>query len=64
MKPAHEIGGPTELNRLFEEAIRCLEGADLPGANAALKKAHAEVVSTGDATTGAPRTGNGSEDRG
>ncbi len=35
---------PTELGRLFEEAIRCLKGMDFPGANAALKKAHAEAA--------------------
>lgn len=38
-------GVPTELGRLLEEALGCLEDMDLPGANAALRKAHAEAAS-------------------
>lgn len=64
MKPAREAdGGATELGRLFEEAIRCLKSTDLPGANAALKKAHAEAA-FGRNAAGPRKTANGSEDRG
>ncbi len=45
MKPAGEINaGTAKLGRLFEEALRCLASTDLDGANAALKKAHAEAA--------------------
>lgn len=37
-------GGTAKLGRLFEEALRCLAGTDLEGANAALKKAHVEAA--------------------
>lgn len=47
-KPANEDAArPTEIGRLFEEAIRCLKGMDFPGANAALRKAHAEAAKPG-----------------
>jgi hypothetical protein len=38
-------GVPTEMGRLIEEALRCLEGTDLRGANAALEKACTEAAS-------------------
>ena len=38
-------GVPTELGRLIEGALRCLEDTDLRGANAALEKACAEAAS-------------------
>ncbi len=45
MKPASGIDdGGAKLGRLFEEALRCLASTDLDGANAALKKAHAEAA--------------------
>lgn len=45
MKPVSEIDDrAAELGRLFEEALRCLASTDLDGANAALKKAHAEAA--------------------
>jgi hypothetical protein len=69
-------GAPTELGRLIEEAIRCLEGTDLRSANAALEKACTEAASPRKdaglsinlgADDGAPRrsqeTRKGSEDR-
>ena len=44
MKPARGIyDDPTELDRLLEEALRCLKGTDLHGANAALERAVVEV---------------------
>lgn len=56
---------PAELGRLLEEAIRCLDSTDLPGANAALKKAHAEAVSHGGRRgAGGHETGKEIEDRG
>lgn len=75
MKPASEIDDrAAELGRLFEEALRCLASTDLDGANAALKKAHAEAaLARGDAETPrfvsvddgvAHETGNEIEDRG
>lgn len=77
MKPAHETGCPAKLGLLIEEALKCLKSTDLPGANAALKKAHAEaalsrldtpsslpVVTKDGAVPGAGRTGDGAEDRG
>lgn len=57
-------GGPTELGRLLEEALRCLESTDLYGANAAVKRAHAEAASPGVAAPGDHETGKKSEDRG
>ena len=45
MKPSLENdNGPMEISRIFEEAIRCLKDMDLAGANAALKKVHAEAA--------------------
>ena len=45
MKSAGGTGGGTvKLGCLFEEALRCLASTDLDGANAALKKAHAEAA--------------------
>lgn len=71
MKPVREgaeprvDNDPVELGRLLEEAIRCLECTDLSGANAALKKAHAEVASTGfGAAPGGRETVAEFEDRG
>jgi hypothetical protein len=40
---------PTELSRLIEEALRCLEGTDFHGASVALQKACAEAASSCDA---------------
>lgn len=59
--------GPTKLSLLFEEAIRCLDGTDLPGANAALKRAYAEAAKPmgyAGAAPGARKMRNGSEDWG
>jgi hypothetical protein len=42
--PTHSV--PKELDRLIEEALRCLEGTDLHGASAALEKACAEAASS------------------
>ena len=71
MKPARESAesgvdnNPTELVRLLGNAIRCLDNTDLPGANAALKKALAGAASPGSGTAqGVPQPGTGSEDRG
>ena len=38
-----------ELDRLIEEALRCLEDTDLHGASAAVEKACAEAASSCDA---------------
>jgi hypothetical protein len=55
LKPAREsFDVPTELGRLIDEALRCLEGTDLHGANAALAEACAEAASSSDAA-GLPR---------
>ena len=64
-QPASEDAArPTEIGRLFEEAIRCLKGMDFPGANAALKKAHAEAAKPGRHDGGGSgRMGNEPEDR-
>lgn len=54
--------GLTELRRLFDEALRCLESTDLPGANTALKKAYVEAASWRRGTTKrqeSPRIGGG-----
>ena len=63
--------GPTELDRLLEEAVRCIEALDLTGANAALRKAHAEAASPRDdadtgeeAVPGGRATAGDSGDRG
>ncbi len=75
MKPAREKrdNSSTELNRLFGEALRCLESTDLPGANAALERVLAEASFPRNAAEltgyvvaapGAHETGNESEDRG
>jgi hypothetical protein len=40
--------GYAELDRLLKQAIRCLEGTDLRGANEALKRAGAEAASLRD----------------
>lgn len=56
--------GPTELRRLLDEALRCLESTDLPGANAALKKAYVEATSPVVAAPGDHQTARESEDRG
>ena len=45
--------GYAELDRLLKQAIRCLEGTDLRGANEALKRAGAEAASLRD-DTGSP----------
>ena len=36
---------PVKLGRPLEEALRCLEGTDLHGANAALERARTEAAS-------------------
>jgi hypothetical protein len=57
LKPARvreSFDVPTELGRLIDEALRCLEGTDLHGANAALAEACAEAASSSDAA-GLPR---------
>ena len=65
MRPALEnYKGPTELGRLLDEAIRCLESTDLPGANAALKRAYIEAASLGTAAPVGHQTEKESEDRG
>jgi hypothetical protein len=64
-KPAREgDDGPAELFRLLGEARRCLEDTDLPGANAALRRANAEAASLVGVAPGARTTGKESEDRG
>ena len=45
---------PTELGRLIEEALQCLEGTDFHGASVALQKACGEAASSCDAA-GLPR---------
>lgn len=58
-KFAHETdAGAARLVRLFEEALRCLESTDLPGANAVLEKAYAEAALVTE------ETGNEFEERG
>ena len=65
MRPAHRGDvGTTELFRILGEVRRCLERTDLPGANAALRRANAEAVSLGDVATGDNKTAKESEDRG
>jgi hypothetical protein len=56
--------GTTELFRLLQEVRRCLERADLSGANAALRRANAEAVSLGGVASGDSKTAKESEDRG
>lgn len=56
-------GGPTELCRLLDEAFRCLEGTDLPGANAALKRVLVEAAPLSVAAPGGHQTGKAFEDR-
>ncbi len=63
-RPARETGGPSELGRLIDEALRCLESTDFSGANAALKKAHAEAASPGIAAPAGHETAKKHEDRG
>lgn len=53
---------PAELGLLLEEAIRCLDSTDFPGANAALKKVLAGAASHGSsAAPGVRQPGTGSE---
>ncbi|MGH3146750.1 MAG: hypothetical protein ACRDTR_13225 [Rubrobacter sp.] len=64
MRTAHEGEGSTRLDRLFEETHRCLKNTDLPGANAAIKKVHAGVASTGGILPRGRETVEEFEDRG
>lgn len=56
--------GSTKLRRLLDEALRCLERTDLPGANTALKRAYVEAASPGVAAPGNHQKARESEDRG
>lgn len=49
--PTHSVCDSVskELDRLIEEALRCLEDTDLHGASAAVEKACAEAASSCDA---------------